>query len=594
MPNTYLTASYAEKESVKRLGARFDPVRKMWYAPAGVNLSPFQQWLPAGALNEASTEASEQSSIHLLDMHSKASETKGVSLSELMVSLSAAVKQAHPSGAWVRVEVTSIKPFRGGLGLELVEIGPQRTSVAQARGVIWQRVADLILPKFQDATGMTLAPGIKLLLHVRPELHEQYGLSLFVNEIDPEYTLGDLEARKREIRAQLQAEGLWSANRQLAIPWDYRAVLVIAPTGAAGLGDFRVEADRMSDAGVCDFVYLNSRFQGEGAASEIRQTLLTGVAQWISDRPDVPDAVVIIRGGGAVNDLAWLNSYELARAVCELPYPVHTGIGHERDTTILDEIANLRFDTPSKVILGINHVVAQRCAEVQNAYEQILKVAQRAASQRGRLLDGLEKSVTDQARRCIAVARTKAKELVTEGRGRVNSVISLAHLNIESTFSNVQRTARGHLSDAKQKVPSLRQSIEIRSLNTVGRARSSVGAYLSAVLDNSRSAAGLCEMQVISTWINIQQDSQRCLSAAATNTESLFREVTGQGPIRTLKRGFALVRSTSGLPVTHANEITEQDTLNIQFAHGSVQINVISSKMISLDEKDTDGQSKEG
>ena len=144
---------------------------------------------------------------------------------------------------------------------------------AQARAVIWQSMASAILPAFEQATGAQLAPGIKLLVRARPVFKAQYGFSLDIDAIDPDYTLGELEARKRDIRARLQAEGVFAANKQLTPPWDFNAVLVVAPTGGAGLGDFQAEADRLQSHGICRFTYALSRFQGEGAPMEIRHAL---------------------------------------------------------------------------------------------------------------------------------------------------------------------------------------------------------------------------------------------------------------------------------------------------------------------------------
>jgi exodeoxyribonuclease VII large subunit len=146
---------------------------------------------------------------------------------------------------------------------------------------------------------MEIGPGIKLLVRARPGFHVQHGFGLEIDELDPDYTLGDLEARKREIRARLRADGVFDANRKLAAPWDFNAVLVIAPAQAAGLGDFEAEARRLSNAGVCRFVYVASRFQG--AAGEICAAAKAALRDWRDGRPDV---LVLIRGGGAVNDLA--------------------------------------------------------------------------------------------------------------------------------------------------------------------------------------------------------------------------------------------------------------------------------------------------
>lgn len=160
----------------------------------------------------------------------------------------------------------------------------------------------------------------------------------------------------------MHQERVLDRNRQLTSPRDYRLVLVVAPQAAAGLGDFQKEAERLEHHGICRFVYAHSRFQGEGAVNEIvaaASVALAGLGRQAADEGGtvLPDAIVFIRGGGAVNDLAWLNDYALVRFICDQAIPVHTGIGHERDSTLLDEVANTSFDTPSKVTLPPKNVL---------------------------------------------------------------------------------------------------------------------------------------------------------------------------------------------------------------------------------------------
>ena len=168
---------------------------------------------------------------------------------------------------------------------------------------------------------------------------------------------------------------MFAANKLLPAPWDFNAVLVVAPPGGAGLGDFQAEANRLAQFGVCQFTYVYSRFQGEGAASEILTALQTALSTWDSSNAGPPDAIVLIRGGGAVNDLAWLNDYHLARLICDQPIPVWSGIGHERDSTVLDEVAHTSFDTPSKVIAGIEKLITARVFETQANFACITPVS---------------------------------------------------------------------------------------------------------------------------------------------------------------------------------------------------------------------------
>lgn len=215
-------------------------------------------------------------------------------------------------------------------------------------------------------------------MRARIALKAQYGFSLDIDAIDPAYTLGELEARKQGIRAQLQAEGVFAANKQLPPPWDFQAVLVVAPTGGAGPKDFQAEADRLQSLGICRFTYALSRL-GEGAPAEIRHALQAALGQGTGIGAIPFDAVAIIRGGGAVNDLAWLNDYGLARLICDLPIPVMTGIGHERDSTLLDEVAHTRYDTPSKVIAYIEQRIIQRVGEIKANFAQVSTLAARPA-----------------------------------------------------------------------------------------------------------------------------------------------------------------------------------------------------------------------
>jgi exodeoxyribonuclease VII large subunit len=331
MSETFLNAPFKDKEKVKALGGRWDSERRLWYVPAGTDLAPFAAWMP---LAPASTE------IALVEAAGElAAVRRGMKLSELLAGVSQAVALAFKVGAWTMVEVLDTRLRGGHVYIEVSERDADGVVLAKANAVIWASTANRILPEFERATGAKIGPGIKLLVRARPVFKAQFGFSLEIDAIDPDYTLGDLEARKREIRARLQREGLFDANRNLPAPWDFNAVIVVAPQGAAGLGDFSAEAERLEKFGVCRFTYVYSRFQGEGAAAEIRSALLGAMAAWVKSRKPLPDAVAIIRGGGAVNDLAWLNDYDLARCICELEVPVLTGIGHERDSTVIDEVA---------------------------------------------------------------------------------------------------------------------------------------------------------------------------------------------------------------------------------------------------------------
>src|SRR5690606_29553237 len=192
----------------------------------------------------------------------------------------------------------------------------------------------------------------------------------------PSYTLGDIARRYQQIVEKLTVEKLIDRNKKLPAPFDLNRILVIAPENAAGLGDFKKDADALQRAQVCQFIYHSATFQGNTAPQSIMQSLAQALRQWAQTFSQAPDLIVIIRGGGSVNDLAYLNDYELAALLCKRSVPIWVGIGHEKDRTILDEIAHRSFDTPSKVIAGIRNHIAELTQTLMQNLQKIQRLSQ--------------------------------------------------------------------------------------------------------------------------------------------------------------------------------------------------------------------------
>ena len=518
MPATYLNVPFRDKDSAKALGARWDPARRQWYVPDGRELSQFSAWLPQG-IDDAPLAAGPEPACLV------PAPPAGIRLSQLLAGVSQLVAQSFPSGIWTLAEVVDARLRNGHVYLELSERDAAGQVLAKAGAMVWASTAARILPEFERATGATLGPGIKLLLRARPVFKPQYGFSLEIDAIDSGYTLGDLEARKREIRERLQLEGLYARQQQLAAPWDYRHVLVIAPEGGAGLGDFQAEAARLQQHEVCRFDYAYSRFQGDGAAGEIRMALLSSLQAL--GKGSRPDAVAIIRGGGAVNDLAWLNDYELARTVCELGLPVLTGIGHERDSTLLDEVAQQRFDTPSKVIAGIEQLIARRAAEARAHFELIARLGQAG----------------------IAQARAAAQQAESRLRLLARHQLDLARQRVPAAWSDVQSSSRIALHSAREQ-----SSLRLQQ----------VGERSAAALRQARESAAR-------SWQDVGDGCRQALRQGDRSARALMLEIAGQGPEKTLARGFAIVRDAStGRTLQRAAEIGSGQALTLQFHDGGI------------------------
>ena len=570
MANIYLKVDYNEKDAAKALGAKWDSSQRQWYVPEGRELAPFAQWLPDGVAESAPVLTRQlspiQSSATLVALPAK----KGVSLSSLLAGVSQAVASAYRAGVWVLVEVVELRTNSGHVYMGVSERDSSGSVLAKASAVIWQSTANTILPEFERATGAQLAPGIKLLVRARPVFKPLYGFTIEVDAIDPEYTLGDLEARKREIRERLQAEGVIAANKRLPAPWDFLAVLVVAPEGGAGLGDFQAEANRLEQFSICRFVYAYSRFQGEGAPREVCDALQAAVSDWSFEFGDQPDAVVIIRGGGAVNDLAWLNDYDLARYICDLTIPVFTGIGHERDSTVLDEVAHTKFDTPSKVIAGIEQTITKRTTEAKTFFEQLANRATRAVLVATTSSMALDATVRAEAIRHLSQGKQASAELLNgirvDALGEVRSASEWA----SDAFKQVKTEAQVQVQQAKQVVPALWQQISLDAGRSLRMTSAESDVLLGTVLGEAGKDVTNARSRAEDAHASVGASAKQIVRAASVGSEALMREIAGQGPEKTLSRGFALVRDQAGEPLTRAMQTSSGSAIEIQFSDGKV------------------------
>ncbi len=267
-----------------------------------------------------------------------------ITLSELNELIKDALLDAFPSSVWVVAEISELKENRNGhCYLELVE-KKEDEIIARSRATIWSYTYRMLKPYFETTTGQLFTQGIKIMVQVSVEFHSAFGLSLNIRDIDPVYTVGDMALQRKEIVSRLQAEGVFDMNRELELPLVPQKIAVISSATAAGYQDFMNQLES-NEFGFRFYVKLfQATMQGlETVPSVIRA--LEKVYQY----EDFFDAVVIIRGGGATADLSSFDNYELAFHITQFPLPVITGIGHEKDDTIIDLVAHTRLKTPTAV-----------------------------------------------------------------------------------------------------------------------------------------------------------------------------------------------------------------------------------------------------
>lgn len=571
---TYLTIEEAKQHHAISLGASVDALGRL-FVPAGSDLTLFKTWLPTSAGQNALVTA-----------------PKGISLTDLLARAGAAIDNAFPRPEWVRIEISNLTIHTSGhVYIDAIDRDENAVALSKSRAVMWRAQANKIGKKFLDATGRALGKGLKVLVLIQPEFTEQHGFQLIITDVDPSYTIGDMAERLKRIREALDHEGESDKNKNLPTPLDFMRVAVLAPESAAGLGDFNVTAHRLAAAGLCTFTYFYATFQGESTKASLKQAFI--------DANDAHgqspfDALVMIRGGGAEADLAWLNEYLLAKLVCRFKCPVITGIGHERDKTILDEYAHLSLGTPSMVIAHIRDVITLRASA---GHENWITIVQTVLAR----LASADASVMLQHSDIIALAHAKIATAEYSTSKNADAVfsgtskqIAIAAEKIDALHGGIESAALAKLDIAAATSKHLMQSINDRAVAAINvidvnasndfdaiilAARRSIdgvdehiGAYWHGLLGAVETLSQSSATEVDRLFADVRFYAGKTVNDAETSTKDLMAGILAHGVEPTLRRGFAIVKS-DGKPVsTKAAAETIQGDLEITFTDGSITV----------------------
>jgi exodeoxyribonuclease VII large subunit len=285
-----------------------------------------------------------------------------------------------PEGVWIRAEVGQLKLSRGHYFMELVqkEAGPDSGISAHAPAVLWSGTYRQLRRELGPGIDGVLREGLEVRLRVRVDFHERFGLKLLVEELDPAYTFGQLELQRRQAVQRLREEGLLDRQRALVLPAVLQRVAVISSEDAAGFQDFREQLAQNSFGYRFECRLFQSAVQGSGLDREMREALLEIGRQTASF-----DCLAILRGGGARLDLAGFDGLELCQAVARFPLPVLTGVGHDVDESVLDQVAHTALKTPTAVAdfllqhnLNFESEVLRLGAMIRSAADFQLKINQ--------------------------------------------------------------------------------------------------------------------------------------------------------------------------------------------------------------------------
>lgn len=418
---------------------------------------------------------------------------------------------------WVTAELSDVR-VANHCYMDLIEKDASGRTIAKIRATLWSNRYYLLNAKFRAATGANLQSGIKVMLRGSAIYHEQYGMSFNISDIDPRYTLGDMEQLRREILERLQKEGLLKLNGTRTMPLAPQRIAVISAAGAAGYGDFLNQLGGNPYGLVFYPVLFEATMQGERTAPTVISAL-----RHIEMVADAFDCVVIIRGGGATTDLNGFDNLELARAVARCVLPVIVGIGHERDRTVLDEIAHTRVKTPTAAAEWLISHAADTLARIETLTRDIAGLAQ--------------------------------------------SIISGSREHLSQLETRLHTTARQGLSNASQRLASIESLIPQLSRHCLQNAAQRLDNIVHRLPDAGRATLRLQRQKLDYFQQNLCSAATSGLQNATQRLDNIARLVKAYSPQATLARGYSLTL-VNGHAVTDASQLSPGTSLTTRLAKG--------------------------
>ena len=334
--------------------------------------------------------------------------------------------------AWISCEISTIKMSGGHYYLELVE-KKDEVVIAQASAILWKKKHKELVAKLGFELPGLLRSGIQVLASVRVHFHEKYGLKLHIEDLDPAYTLGQMERKRRDIIQKLAYDDLLQKNAQIALPTVLQRIAVISSAQAAGWRDFEEHLEQNPFDYRVGIQLFPARVQGEFLEKDMLKQLTK-----IEKRYKDFDAVVIIRGGGSRLDLSWFDSYELGKRIAHFPLPVLTGIGHETDETITDLVAHTALKTPTAVAEKILMTFRDFEAHLNGMQQYISSFISRKIQSENHRLDALSQRLS----RNIQFKLQHENQMLHYLESRVSSLATRRLDEAEKDLAHLENTIR--------------------------------------------------------------------------------------------------------------------------------------------------------
>lgn len=444
-----------------------------------------------------------------------------VSLKDYLASVRAAVANHVEADVWVRAEISELRVNGSGhcyLTLVEKEESGKMNVCAKVSAIIWANLYNMVAPMFESVTRQPLQRGMTVLVRVSPNFHEAFGFSLIISDIDPTFTLGDMARRRQEVIDKLKADGVWDMNRELQFPSLPQRVAVISSETAAGFGDFVNQLENNARHFKFYWHLFPAVMQGDGAPASIMSAL-----DEVYAHSDLFDVVVIVRGGGASADMLAFDDYDLASCCAQFPLPIVSGVGHERDTCVVDMVAWRRCKTPTAV-----GAMLVECME--QAYARLEELALLLDSETRQLLQD-EKNRLASAH--LVLAKTVPLKLSAE-KTLLTNLCAALRVAVANECKGAENRLHNKMADLKSAVRLAAHSAE-----------SHIGTLIPRLYQASRSLVGLQQAKV----------------------ELLAQKVDLLSPQKLLEKGYTLTLK-NGKIVRSASCLEKGERVETVFADG--------------------------
>jgi exodeoxyribonuclease VII large subunit len=458
--------------------------------------------------------------------------TEKVSLTELQLIIRDSLYMALPDVYWVIAEISELKENNAGhCYLELIEKHIDEKNVrARVKAIIWSNRYRFLKAFFENITGESLREGLKILVKTKVEYHELYGLSLIISDIDPAFTIGEMAMKRQLVIKKLEQEGVFSMNKEISFPAVPQRIAVVSSKNAAGYSDFinQLSSNRFG------YVFHTALFETSLQGVETEQGIISALDK-IALNTYLFDLVVIIRGGGSQSDLSWFDSYNIAYHVTQFPLPVITGIGHNKDVSVTDMVANRSLKTPTAVADFLIDSVA-------GAENHILEISSGIISASMMIIEINKNRLESSRMKLLPLARI----MMSYVKDKLSSEI-IELLNIGKEF-----IVRAGIIPVNQKS---------RVISAVKSISSAKGMTL------ARNG-----QRLITGTIN-------CLNMKNVVLKSFLNTLQLLNPENVLQRGFSIT-SINGNILKSTDQIRKDDQIDTQLYEGTLRSKVLDKKRI--------------